>query len=274
MGTGDHIAWQRLDESSLRLGRRACLRRYCEEPFQAEWLYQRFCEEPACDVELFRWLEEKNWSWEQLGPAKEAPTRAEVDYGTRECTRTDCGRSYRARSPSQQYCTTCRAEVDREQARERQRRRREKQGVRQHQTDAERKRRARRQQVSVDAPLASAGNAGAAAPEEGSAPPRGHASHETCQSGRICDRPGCYEPPRLTRGGWSSYCGEECALAMRRVLDRERKWRARRSPEGRLNRRLTDAASARSTGARSPGSARRGRDPPGAGFGRPLSPPP
>jgi hypothetical protein len=40
---------------------------------------------------------------------------------------------------------------------------------------------------------------------------------------RLCDRPGCLDPAR-PRG---RYCSNECAKAMKNVLDRERNWRKR-----------------------------------------------
>ena len=52
----------------------------------------------------------------------------------------------------------------------------------------------------------------------------------------MCDRPGCYEPPRESPHVAARYCAGECSGAMRRVLDRERKYRCRRSKAGRLKR--------------------------------------
>lgn len=43
----------------------------------------------------------------------------------------------------------------------------------------------------------------------------------------LCDRPGCHEtPPKLGRNQ-PSYCCPACRQAVRRVLDRERKWQFR-----------------------------------------------
>jgi hypothetical protein len=53
----------------------------------------------------------------------------------------------------------------------------------------------------------------------------------------ICDRPGCYEPPRLSPRTPASYCGQECYRAMRRVHDRERKWLSRQRETIRRQRR-------------------------------------
>ncbi len=45
---------------------------------------------------------------------------------------------------------------------------------------------------------------------------------------RLCDWPGCCEPARP--GG--RYCGDDCAKAMKNVLDREQRWRQRPSERG------------------------------------------
>ena len=56
----------------------------------------------------------------------------------------------------------------------------------------------------------------------------------------LCARPGCYEPaPKLgCRLGCSQarYCGPDCCQAVRRVLDRERKWVWRGTFHGRRRR--------------------------------------
>ena len=43
----------------------------------------------------------------------------------------------------------------------------------------------------------------------------------------MCDRPGCYEPPKSSGNNKGRYCSDECRKAMEQVLDRERKWRQR-----------------------------------------------
>lgn len=40
----------------------------------------------------------------------------------------------------------------------------------------------------------------------------------------LCARPGCYEPARKLGRSQARYCGPACRQAVRRVLDRERKW--------------------------------------------------
>jgi hypothetical protein len=60
----------------------------------------------------------------------------------------------------------------------------------------------------------------------------------------LCDRPGCYEPPPRTRGKPARFCCLTCRQAMRRVADRQRKWRLRGTFRGRLAR-MQEYAAAR-----------------------------
>jgi hypothetical protein len=61
-------------------------------------------------------------------------------------------------------------------------------------------------------------------PEIGAA--RGHAA-KIFSPTPMCDRPGCHEPvPKLGRSQ-ARYCCAACRQAVRRVVDRERKWQFR-----------------------------------------------
>lgn len=52
---------------------------------------------------------------------------------------------------------------------------------------------------------------------------RGHAPpHKNGEP--FCDRPGCYGAPLIWTRRGECFCGEECRAALRRALDRERKW--------------------------------------------------
>lgn len=53
-----------------------------------------------------------------------------------------------------------------------------------------------------------------------------------------CARPGCHEPPRSTICNPARYCDASCRRAVRRVLDRERKWQSRGTLDGRKKRAL------------------------------------
>jgi hypothetical protein len=56
--------------------------------------------------------------------------------------------------------------------------------------------------------------------------------------GNFCDRPGCYDPVRCSCRARARFCSDECGQAMRRVLDRERKWLRRNTYAGRFKRQL------------------------------------
>jgi hypothetical protein len=52
----------------------------------------------------------------------------------------------------------------------------------------------------------------------------------------LCARPGCYEPAPKLGCSQARYCGPDCCQAVRRVLDRERKWVWRGTFQGRRRR--------------------------------------
>lgn len=107
------------------------------------------------------------------------------------------------------------------QAAKRQRRRRERREVRE-QRRADEKRRRESRLAPAD-------------PVE--AGPRGHAK-TALPLGPICDRPGCYRAPVTASRAPARFCSPACRLDVRRVLDREAKWRSRATPVGRLKRRI------------------------------------
>jgi hypothetical protein len=78
----------------------------------------------------------------------------------------------------------------------------------------------------------------------------------------LCERPGCYEPaPKLGRNQ-AHYCGPDCGQAVRRVLDRERKWVRRGTLQGRRQRaREYQAARARRSGQQAQQADRAGTPP-------------
>lgn len=52
----------------------------------------------------------------------------------------------------------------------------------------------------------------------------------------LCARPGCYESPWKSPGKPACFCCPACCQAVRRVLDRERKWQFRGTFQGRCQR--------------------------------------
>jgi hypothetical protein len=61
----------------------------------------------------------------------------------------------------------------------------------------------------------------------------------------ICDRPGCYQPPVSSLRNRARYCCAACRQAVRNVLDRERKWLARGTLDGRKKRAIAYQAAHR-----------------------------
>ena len=61
----------------------------------------------------------------------------------------------------------------------------------------------------------------------------------------ICDRPGCYEAPMASPRNPARYCCPACRQAVRNVLDRERKWLARDTLDGRMKRTIQYRAACR-----------------------------
>jgi len=154
--------------------------------------------------------------------------------GWRACLRKGCGRRYRARQWNQQYCQDpeCLRWVRRWHATRRQRAGRAVPEGREKHAEAERVRRQRSAGLSKPSPNGDSASAKTAAPAGAwsrSEPPLPRV---------LCDRPGCYEPPRDSRRTTASYCSDACCGAMRRVRDRNRKYLARKTKAGRLKRRL------------------------------------
>jgi len=151
-------------------------------------------------------------------------------FGWRTCLRKGCGRRYPARHWKQRYCRKpdCLLLLCRSQAAKRQQKRRATAEGRQKHAQAQREQR-RRKKEQASTVLNSSGNGA-----------RGHAitASKNFSSGPLCDRPGCFEPPRTSIRAPARYCGNVCSQVMRGVRDRERKWKSRKTKAGRLKRRL------------------------------------
>ena len=133
----------------------------------------------------------------------------------RICLRKGCGQKYQPRRWNQRYCqdSECLRLLRRWQAAKRQARRREDEAVKVQHAQAERAHRQRA--ISSTQPPKPVQVAAA----------HGHAAKIFAPV--LCDRPGCHEtPPKLGRNQ-PSYCCPACRQAVRRVLDRERKWQFR-----------------------------------------------
>jgi len=165
----------------------------------------------------------------QHTPTSTSSARARP-FPPRECARKACVRTFPPRHWRQRYCqeSNCLRELRRWQALKRQRRRRATPEGRRKHAQAEQERRRRR-----------------AAGEEMSSNDSRHKEKEQRAWSRnkeipevFCDRPGCYQAPQSSQRAPARYCGNDCRRVMRRVLDRERKWRSRKRYAGRYKREL------------------------------------
>ena len=157
---------------------------------------------------------------------------------TRVCLRKGCGRKYQPRRWNQHYCQDpeCLRLVRRWQAAKRQAKRRQDEAVQSEHAEAERARR-QRATSSPQAPK----------PAEIAAA-RGHAA-KIFSPTPMCDRPGCHEPVTKSGRSQAHYCCHACRQAVRRVVDRERKWQFRGTFRGRRAREQEyQAARARRSG--------------------------
>ena len=150
-------------------------------------------------------------------------------FPIRTCHRRHCGRVFLPGQWNQRYCREpdCLRELHRWEAAKRQRQRRKNEMVRRQHADAERQRRTRKR---AERRVREASGA----QDESVSQTRidGSESRAWSRSDKIpknfCDRPGCYAPVRPSCRVPARYCGDECRQAVRRVLDRERKFKDRR----------------------------------------------
>lgn len=142
-------------------------------------------------------------------------------FPPRVCLRKGCGRTFDARCGNQRYCQhpKCMRLVRRWQSAKRQRVRRQRPEVREERATAAREARERKSRQKTDPAVL----AEPVMPVEQPDPPDAW-SRSMKNSGPICDRVGCYEPPRSSCRCPARYCSHECRDAMQRVRDRERKW--------------------------------------------------
>ena len=140
---------------------------------------------------------------------------------SRVCLRKGCGRQYTPKRWNQRYCqdAECLQLVRRWQAARRQAKRRQDDAVKSQHAEAQKARR-RRAPPPSQPPKE---------PEVAAA--RGHAA-KIFSAAPICDRPGCHEAPLKSGRSQAKYCCCSCRQAVRRVVDRERKWLKRGTFQG------------------------------------------
>jgi len=138
----------------------------------------------------------------------------------RICLRKECGSRYHPTQWNQRYCQQpdCLRQVRRWQAAKRQRDHRRLPANRKRHAEAEAQRRRDRaaRQARQD-PVA----------VEETVHQDGAWSRSKTIPAEFCDRPGCYEPLPGDSRAPTRYCGADCRQAVRRVVDRERKWLTR-----------------------------------------------
>jgi hypothetical protein len=171
----------------------------------------------------------------------------------RICLRKGCGRKYQPRRWNQHYCqdADCLRLIRRWQAARRQAKRRQDEAAKAQHAQAQR---ARRQRVTSSPQPPKKPEVVAA---------RGHAANILFPT-PLCDRPGCHEPPLKSGRNQARYCCSSCRQAVRRVLDRERKWLLRGTFQGRRARDQEYQAA----------RARRDREPPDTARAPPTGLPP
>ena len=143
----------------------------------------------------------------------------------RRCMRKGCGREYQPRRWNQRYCQEpeCLRQVRQWQAARRQAKHRQAAEAKARHAQAER-----------------------AAPPAGQERVPGWSGTRGCVaawsrsrsffSAPLCDRPGCHEHPVTSLRNPARYCCPACRQAVRNVQDRERKWLARGTLDGRKKR--------------------------------------
>jgi len=139
-------------------------------------------------------------------------------YRARLCLLKGCERLFRPRHPQARYCSeACQRAARRWRRRRSSQRYRGSEAGRQRRREQSRRYRQRRERPTSSAEIDSL--------REGQRP--GTASEGF--SRRRCERPGCYEHFAIKHEeSCRRFCSVACRLALRRVLDRESRYRARR----------------------------------------------
>lgn len=166
-------------------------------------------------------------SFQHVSPAGQESCRP---CRARRCLLKDCERWFEPARPQSRYCSgACALAARRWRRVQASRRYRASVGGREQRRAQNRRYRQRRREremaAAVVAAAAVAAAADVAAAREGQRPAL--ASKDFCE--RMCARPGCYETFAVQHAAsCRRFCSVACRLALRRVLDREARYRARR----------------------------------------------
>ena len=172
------------------------------------------------------------------------PSTSTSRFPPRLCHRKGCNAVFVPRCWNQRYCreAECLQELHRWQNAKRQQWRRRRADVRRQHAEAERQRRGRqREEARVRQAEQSCLASSSSLPK--SSLKRCAWSRSKKNPGDFCDRPGCFEPLRISCRAPAHYCSDECRQAMHRVLDRERKYKERKRKAASIN--LEEKESAR-----------------------------
>jgi len=146
---------------------------------------------------------------------------ARQPHRARRCLLKDCERWFKPSRPQSRYCSGgCAAAARRWRQVKASRRYRASDGGRARRREQNRRYRQRRRQRQK-----AAASADARAAREGQRPAAG--DEDFCE--RMCDRPGCYVTFWVSeQSACRRFCSSACRLALRRVLEREWRYRQRR----------------------------------------------
>jgi hypothetical protein len=156
------------------------------------------------------------------------PSASTSRFPPRQCLRKGCECVFVPRRWNQRYCRQpeCLRLLYRWQAAKRQQRWRSHVENRQQHARAERQRRSRRREETQARPPKPSPPV-SSEPTPIDAPASRAWSRSKKYPDNFCDRPGCFDPVRPSRRAPARYCGDACRQAVRRVRNRERKWKKR-----------------------------------------------
>jgi hypothetical protein len=221
--------------SGRLLGRRICLRKGCGRSFRARRWNQRYCQAPECVRLVHRWQAAKRQEHRRRRPeVRQARAAAERQRRARRREEGGCP------LPSQECASTVDADRQPDPTRSDQDHKPDRGDT--PGPDPPDERQPDNDPRPAPIPLNKGQDCGAW-------------SRSRNFSSPFCDRPGCYEPVRASCRCVARYCSDDCRNAVRRVLDRERKWLGRNTPAGRFKRRAEYQARYGARGARSPSDA-------------------
>lgn len=245
MGRVQHNLRTARPTRSKRLRPRVCLRCDCGRGYQPRSRNQRYCQDPDCQKEVRRWQAAKRQQRRRKRPgvrearaAAERKRRARRREEARTATPSMAGnqsqRTPGHRSPESPLASSAKADLP----------------VRDREPDLRPASRLPGVPPLTDRPqhdstlgdhrqdCCPVPSRGSDLTEEDPTVSSGAWSRSKRIPSPFCNRPGCYRAVRDCSRRQARYCSDECRQAVKRVHDRERKWRVRNTREGRYKRNL------------------------------------